>query len=119
MVAKAFETMPLDSGHDLQEAAGQALVKIVARAPAHSSPQVGCQARSRARAEHEIYLLATLPPQLATPELLKAWVRPLNTQESLAFAYACAVVADPRMVPAVSTLLDPRQCTFGTTPRSP
>ena len=110
VVAKAFETMPLDSGHDLQEAAGQALVKL-GRADAGPliSARLAAKHEAGLAAEHEIYLLATLPPQLATPELLKAWVRPLNTQESLAFAYACAVVADPRMVPAVSTLLDPRQ----------
>jgi HEAT repeat protein len=109
-VAAAFEAMPFDSQADLQEAAGAALVKI-------SPDTAGALISSRLAAKHaagisieqEIHLLATLPAQLATPELLKAWVRPLSTQEALAFAYACAVVADPRMVSAVSTLLDPRQ----------
>ena len=78
--------------------------------PPHSS-RLGWPPRHAAGlgVEQEIYLLATLPAQLATPELLKAWNHPLNMPESLAFAYACAVVADPRMVSAVSTLLDPRQ----------
>ena len=57
----------------------------------------------------EIELLGRLPAPIAVPELLKAWGRPLDTQESLAFAWACAMVADSRLVPAVSTLLDPRQ----------
>ena len=48
-------------------------------------------------------------PTIAVPELLEAWGQPLDTQESLAFAWACAMVADSRLVPAVSTLLDPRQ----------
>jgi HEAT repeat protein len=109
-VARAFETMPLDSQPDLQEAAGAALVKID---PAGAGPLISARLAAKHVAgisiEQEIYLLATLPAQLATPELLKAWVRPLSTQESLAFAYACAVAADPRMVSAVATLLDPRQ----------
>ena len=40
---------------------------------------------------------------------MKAWGQPLDMQESLAFAWACATAADSRLVPAVSTLLDPRQ----------
>ena len=59
--------------------------------------------------EHELSLLAALPAPLSTPELLKAWGQPLNNVESLAFAYACAAVADPRLVSAVATLLDPGQ----------
>ena len=109
-VARAFETMPLDSQPDLQEAAGAALVKLD---PAGAGPLISARLAAKHAAgllvDQEIYLLATLPAQLATPELLKAWGRPLNMQESLAFAYACAVVADPRMVSAVATMLDPRQ----------
>ncbi len=109
-VARAYETMPLDSQPDLQDAAGAALVKLD---PSAAGPLISTRLSAKDSSglgtDQEIYLLATLPPQLATPELLKAWGRPLNMQESLAFAYACAVVADPRMVPAVATLLDPRQ----------
>jgi HEAT repeat protein len=109
-VTRAFETMPLDSPPELQEATGRALVKID---PQGAAPLITARLAAKGAAglgvEQEIYLLATLPAQLATPALLTAWAHPLNTSESLAFAYACAIVADPRTVSAVSTLLDPRQ----------
>jgi HEAT repeats len=109
-VVRAFETMPLDSLPDLQAGAGRALVKID---PKGAGPIISARLAAKHAAglsvEQEIYLLASLPAQLATPELLKTWGRPLNMQESLAFAHACSVVADPRLVSAVSTLLDPRQ----------
>jgi HEAT repeat protein len=57
----------------------------------------------------EIELLGGLPAPIATPELLKAWGRPLSPPEALAFARACSRVADPRLVSACSALLDPRQ----------
>jgi hypothetical protein len=109
-VARTFETMPLDSPADLQDDAGTALVKID---PKGAGPLISARLAAKHAAglgiEQELYLLAVLPASLSTPELLKAWGQPLNMQESLAFAYACAVVADPRLVSAVSTLLDPRQ----------
>ncbi len=109
-VTRAFETMPLDSPPELQEAAGRALVKIDPQGAARLiTARLAAKGAAGLGVEQEIYLLATLPAPLATPELLKAWNHPLNISESLAFAYACAVVADPRVVSAVSTLLDPRQ----------
>jgi hypothetical protein len=108
-VTRAFQTMPLDSGSELQEAAGRALVKIDPGAAPLITARLAAKHAAGLGVEQEIYLLATLPAQLATPELLKVWAHPLGTSESLAFAYACAVVADPRMVSAVSSLLDPRQ----------
>ncbi len=109
-VARAFETMPLDALPELQAAAGRALVKID---PQGAGPLISARLAAKHAAglgaEQEIYLLAALPAQLATPELLKTWGQPLNTLESLAFAHVCSVVADPRLVSAVATLLDPRQ----------
>ena len=91
-------------------AAGKALVKIDPKAAGPLiSARLAAKHAAGLGAEQEIYLLATLPAQLATPELLKAWGQPLNSPESLAFAYACSAVADPRLVSAVATLLDPRQ----------
>ncbi len=109
-VARAYQTMALDALPELQEAAGKAFVRLD---PETAGPQISSRLAGKHAAglsvEQEISLLAALPAQLATAELLKAWGQPLNTQESLAFAYACAAVADGRLVSAVSTLLDPRQ----------
>ena len=46
---------------------------------------------------------------LATPSLLKVFSLPLDSQEQLAFATAARDVADPLLVPALATLLDPGQ----------
>jgi HEAT repeat protein len=109
-VARVYETTPLDASAELQDAAGRALVRLDSKAAAPLiSARLAKKHAAGLSAEQEITLLGRLPAQLATPELTKAWGRPLNAQESLAFAQASSIVADPRLVPAVSTLLDPRQ----------
>jgi hypothetical protein len=109
-IARAYQGMPLDAAPDLQDAAGKALVGIDRRsAGALISTRLAAKHAAGLGVEQELTLFAALPAHLATPELLKAWDRPLSAAESLAFAYACAVVADPRLVSAVARLLDPRQ----------
>jgi HEAT repeat protein len=109
-VARAYQTMPLDAAPDLHDAAGKALVKIDPQsAGSLISARLAAKHAAGLGVEHELSLLAALPAPLATPELLKAWAQPHNTVESLAFAYACAAVGDPRLVSAVATLLDPAQ----------
>jgi HEAT repeat protein len=109
-VARAYQAMPLDAAPDLHEAAGQALVKIdPGSAGSLISARLAAKHAAGLGVEHELSLLAALPAPIATPELLKAWAQPHSTAESLAFAYACAAVAEPRLVSAVATLLDPAQ----------
>ena len=101
--------MALDAPADLQYAAGQALGRL-------DPPAAVALISSRLANKHaaglsvalEIELLGRLPQQIAAPELLKAWNGQLVPQESLAFASA-APNCRPRFIPAVSTLLDPRQ----------
>lgn len=109
-VARAYQTMPLDAAPDLHDAAGRALVKIdPGSAGSLISARLAAKHAAGLGVEHEVSLLAALPAPIATPELLKAWGQPHSTAESLAFAYASAVIADPRLVSAVATLLDPAQ----------
>jgi HEAT repeat protein len=109
-VTHFYETMPFDASPELQDAAGSALVRLD---PGTAAPLIAARLASKDAAglgvEHELSQLGRLPAQLATPELLKAWGRSLNGPESLAFAQSGSVVADPRLVPALSALLDPRQ----------
>ena len=64
---------------DSQEAAGKALVKIDPRSAGPLiSARLAAKHAAGLGAEQEIYLLAALPAQLATPELLKAWGQPLR-----------------------------------------
>ena len=109
-VARVYGAMPLDAPAEVQDAAGQALGRLDAKSAAAliSSRLTNKQAAGLA-VPLEIELLGGLPAPVATPELLKAWGRSLSSAESLAFAHACSRVADPRLVTAVSTLLDPRQ----------
>ena len=107
-VARAYQGMPLDAAADLQDAAGKALVGIDPQsAGALISTRLAAKQAAGLGVEQELALFAILPAPFATPELLKAWGRSLSAAESLAFAYACAEVADPRLVSAVATLLDP------------
>jgi HEAT repeat protein len=109
-VSRVFAAMPLDARADVQEAAGQALSRLDATgAAALISSRLANKHAAGLGIAPEIEILGHLPREVAVPELQKAWGRPLNTQESFAFARACANVADPRFVPAVSTLLDPQQ----------
>jgi hypothetical protein len=109
-IARMLETIPLDAPAELQEAAGHALGLLEPRAAASLiSSRIAKKHAAGLGVAAEISLLGRLPAQIAVPELLNAWGQPLDTQESHAFALACSIVADSRLVPAVSTLLDPRQ----------
>ena len=109
-VAQVYTNMPLDAPADVQEAAGQALGQLDPRAAATLiSSRLSKKCDALLEVTLEIDLLGRLPAPIAVPELLKAWGRPLGPQESLAFASACAKVADARLVPALAMLLDPRQ----------
>jgi HEAT repeat protein len=109
-VARLYGALPLDAPADVQNAAGQALGRLDPKsAAALISSRLANKQAAGLMVGLEIELLGGLPAQVASPELLKAWGRPLGPQESLAFAHACSRVADPRLVTAISTLLDPRQ----------
>jgi HEAT repeat protein len=109
-VARAYQSTPLDATPELQDASGKALVAIdPASAGAMISTRLSAKHAAGLGAEQELALFAALPAAIATPELLKAWGHGQNTVESLAFAYSSAVAADPRLVSALGTLLDPSQ----------
>jgi HEAT repeat protein len=109
-IARIFKALALDAPADLQDAAGQALGRLdPPAAVALISSRLASKHAAGLKVALEIDLLGRLPRGIAAPELLKAWNRQLGPQESLAFASACARITDPRFIPAVSTLLDPRQ----------
>jgi len=109
-VAQLYANIPLDAPADVQEAAGQALGQLDPHAAATLiSSRLSKKCDALLEVTLEIDLLGRLPAPIAAPELLKAWTRPMRPQESLAFASACAKVADARLVPAIAMLLDPRQ----------
>src|SRR5262249_51496680 len=57
----------------------------------------------------EILLLGNLPAEAAVPALLDLAKSPLDHGERRAVAAACIRVPDPRLVPALAAMLDPRQ----------
>jgi hypothetical protein len=109
-VVRSYETLLLDAPADIQEVAGRTLGRLDARKAAELiSARLARKDEAGLDVALEMTLLGELPREIATPALLKAWNRSLDPLERLAFARACADVADARLVPAVSTLLDPRQ----------
>ena len=109
-VGRAYEALLLDAPAEIQTAAGRALVRLDAsKASELISARLARKDEAGLDVTQEITLLGELPRKFAAPALLKAWNRSLDPQERLAFATACAEVADARLVSAIATLLDPRQ----------
>ncbi|WP_435008579.1 HEAT repeat domain-containing protein [Tundrisphaera lichenicola] len=108
--ARAYESLRLDAPAEIQEAAGRTIARLdPMKAVGLISSRLERKEKAGFETSPEIARLGDLPPEVAAPALLKAGGRPLGSQEQLAFAQACAKVADPRLIPAIATLLDPRQ----------
>lgn len=109
-VVRLYEGLYLDAPAPAQDAAGRALVRLDAgKAGELISARLARKDEEGLDVSPEIMLLGALPRAIAAPALLKAWSRSLDLSERLAFARASAVVADAQLVPAVASLLDPRQ----------
>jgi HEAT repeat protein len=109
-VSRAFAALPLDAPAEVQDAAGAALGRLDPKSAAGLiSSRLAAKDAAGLGVALEVALLGQLPTGFAAPELLKAWGRPLDARERLAFAAACATAADARLVPALASLLDPRQ----------
>jgi hypothetical protein len=109
-VANQYQDLLLDAPADFQTAVGRALVALdPAKAADLCSQRLTRKHDAGLDASTEIDLIAELSPAMAAPALLKAWSRALNATERHAFARACQASPDPRLVPALGALLDPRQ----------
>lgn len=109
-VVRQYQELLLDSPADFPSAVGRALVAID---PSNAADFISRRLVQKDDAgldvSSEIDLIAELPAATAAPALLKAWDRSLNAMERLGFARACLKVPDPRLVPALGTLLNPRE----------
>jgi hypothetical protein len=109
-VVTQYQSLLLDAPAEFQTAVGRALVALDAPKASELIPdRLARKDDAGLDVSMEIDLIAELPAAMAVPALLKAWDRSLNTMERTAFARACLTVADPRLVPALGTLLDPRE----------
>ena len=108
-VAKFLDELPLDAPAEVQADAGRALGRLD---PREAARRLGKRLASKSDAgldiAPEIALLGDLTREVAAPALLEAAPRIDGHAERLAFAAACAKVADPRLVPSLAGLLDPR-----------
>ncbi|WP_435018778.1 HEAT repeat domain-containing protein [Tundrisphaera sp. TA3] len=117
-VAKILQDLPLDAPAEYEAAAAESLIRLGSR-PGKDADLLTdrLQRKSEAglRIAADIARLDRLPRMLLThpiefpavDALLKAFARPLDYQEQLAFATAARNVADARLVPALGTLLAP------------
>jgi HEAT repeat protein len=109
-VATLLEALPLDAPFDVQWAAGLALIRLDA-----DSAQKLLLSRLRKKSargigiQGDIPLLSELPKALAAAALLDVFKLDLQHGEKAAFARAAARVADARLVPALSGMLNPRR----------
>ena len=109
-VANQYQALLLDAPADFQLAVGRALVSLDVPKAAELIPRhLARKDDAGLDVSTEIDLIAELPSATAAPSLLKAWDRSLNVTERLTFARACLTADDPRLVPALGELLDPRQ----------
>ena len=108
-VARAYEALPLDATVEMHNAAGRSLATIDPQATAKLVPsRLAAKEKAGLAVAPEIAVLGQLPSDLAVPGLLSALARPLDQTERYALAQACVRVADPRLIPALATMLDPR-----------
>lgn len=109
-VVNQYQSLLLDAPAELQTAVGRALVALDAAKAAELIPErLARKDDAGLDVSMEIGLIAELPAATAATALLKAWDRALKATERYTFARACLRAADPRLVPALGTLLDPRE----------
>jgi HEAT repeat protein len=107
-IATFLEQLPLDSPPEIQEAAGRALGRLDGKeATRHLLKRLTSKSDAGLEIVSEIALLGDLKAEIAAPALLEAANRIEAHSERLAFATACAKVADPSLVPALGPMLDP------------
>ena len=103
-----FEALPLDVPADAEASAEAG---TVAFEQGGAAPLLSRRLQRKIAAgievRNEIAAMADLPREAATPALLEAHNATLDDGERLAFAEAAEKVLDPRLVPALATLLDP------------
>jgi HEAT repeat protein len=81
--------------------AREAVPKLAARLASKSDAGIGIAT--------ELELLGELPREFAAPALVDTFPLLQDQGERLAFAVACARIADPALVPSVTALLDPSE----------
>lgn len=109
-IARLFDTIPYEAPPEIQAAVGEVLVQLdSAMALDHVTKRLAEKYNAGLSIALEIELVGRLPAAKATPILLEISRRNLEIPERLAFAIACAKIADPRLVPTLGELLDPRQ----------
>jgi hypothetical protein len=109
-VAALLEGLPLDAPYDMQSAASLALVRLDA---AGAEKLLLARLKKKFAAglaiDADIYLLAELPSAAAAAALLDVFDLDLGPGEKGAFARAAERRPDPRLVPALASLLSPRR----------
>jgi HEAT repeat protein len=109
-VTALLEGLPLDGPNDLQAAAVTTLVHLEANQAAKLiTLRLKKKVALGLTIEAEIGQFAELPRIAATLALLDVLKLDLGPGEKVAFASAAFKVADPRLVPALSGMLSPRQ----------
>lgn len=108
-VAAMLEGLPLDAPRDVQVAAGASLIALDPNAAASVlSKRLETKAEAGLDITVELSQFSELPADLAAPALVAAFPRVQGHTAMLAYATACAGVADARLVPTLGVLLDPR-----------
>jgi HEAT repeat protein len=108
-VARFLDQLPLDAPADVQTAAGLALGALDSREAANRLvKRLANKSDSGLGIASEIAVIGELKADAAAPALIEVFPRAEGHDEHLAFAAACVKVADPRLVPMLGGLLDPR-----------
>lgn len=108
-VARFLDQLPLDAPAEVQIAAGLALVALDPREAANRLvKRLANKSDSGLGIASEIAVIGELKADVAAPALIEVFPRVEGHDEGLAFAAACVRVADPRLVPMLGGLLDPR-----------
>lgn len=105
-----LDQLPLDAPQEIQQAAEWALAKLDAgEAVKQITRRIDRKFEAGLRVHTEINALGELPREMAVAPLLEVSRLSLDRTEHFHFAVACSKIADPRLVPPLAALLDPRQ----------
>jgi HEAT repeat protein len=105
-----FAQLPLDAPSEIQQAVEWGFGQLD---PEECARRLALRIENKVAAGlpkySEIHTLGELPRPIAVPRLIELFKLPLDRSERISFALSCFKLPDPRLVPPLSTLLDPRE----------
>lgn len=108
-VIAELAALPLDAPDALTDAAERSLIRLAGEAAKRPLiERLTAKHEAGLEISEELFRVVDLPQRAAANVLLDAAKLPLDNEERIALATSAGRVPDPRLVPVLATMLDPR-----------